>query len=382
MKILYHHRVASKDGQFVHITELTRCLYELGHELTFVAPNDRAVSFGGESGLFSRLRRRLSGHVYEVLELAYCLVDFAKLCWALSRSRPDVIYERYNLFLPSGIWAGRLFGVPLILEVNAPLFAERTRHDGLALKGLARWSERYVWRNADAVLPVTRVLADMICAEGVENERVSVIHNGVSAALIEQFSRLVETGPVGDRPEAQLVLGFVGFVREWHGLDRVISLMEADTTGRFRLLIIGDGPARSSLERQAERGGLQDRLTITGLVGRDEVASHVAGVDVALQPDVVPYASPLKMFEYMAAGKAILAIDSPNIREILDDENDALLFDADREGHFEAQLKRLLADPDLRESIGRSARQRILDAGFLWSENARKVEGIAERLTC
>ena len=77
------------------------------------------------------------------------------------------------------------YGLPLLLEVNAPLREERSRHDQLVLKNLARWSERYCWRNADYVLPVTAVLANRVRAEGVDMTRIEVIHNAINAEAFQ-----------------------------------------------------------------------------------------------------------------------------------------------------------------------------------------------------
>ena len=137
------------------------------------------------------------------------------------RFQPELIYERYNLYFLAGTLVARRSGVPLFLEVNAPLAEERSRHGGLGLPWLARWLERFVWRSADRVLAVTGVLKAMIAAAGVPPERIEVVPNGIDPA---RFAALPA------RPEAPdpVVLGFVGFVRDWHGLDAVIAAMAAD----------------------------------------------------------------------------------------------------------------------------------------------------------
>lgn len=94
--------------------------------------------------------------------------------------------------------------------------------------------------------------------------------------------------------------------------------------------------------------------------------------DIALQPDVVAYASPLKMFEYMATGKAILAPDTENIREILQDERNALLFE-NEDASFMAKLLLLCEDDALRANLGESARESINERDFFWDKNAEKI---------
>ena len=134
-------------------------------------------------------------------------------------------------------------------------------------------------------------------------------------------------------------------MRDWHGLDTVIAAMAAaGDSVPMDLIVVGDGPARSDLERQAAALGLADRVRFTGLQAREQVPALVAGFDIALQPRVVEYASPLKIFEYMAAGRAIVAPDQENIREILRDGETALLFDPARPEAMWQAILRLAGD--------------------------------------
>ncbi len=375
MKILYHHRIASKDGQFVHIEELTNALKRRGHEIIMVGPGMvESDGFGSEGGLVSRLKRYVPGMLYELMELAYSLHAYLKLRRAVKEHKPDCLYERYNLYLLSGVWLKKSFGLPMLLEVNAPLFNERKKYNGIALPRLARWSERTAWRNASAVLPVTEVLANMVEQAGVERERILVIHNGICE---ERFKDTGTDDEIRTKLGLQnkLVLGFTGFVREWHRLERVVSLLKCGQDGRQRhLLLVGDGPARKQIEDRARELGVEDSVTITGVIDRENVSSYVSCFDIALQPDVVEYASPLKLFEYLALGRAIVAPDTANIREILAHEYSALLFDPKQKDSFLEAVTRLLNDPGLREKIGQGARHTITEKRFTWDANAARVE--------
>ncbi|MDD2725339.1 MAG: glycosyltransferase family 4 protein [Methylovulum sp.] len=376
MKILYHHRIASKDGQYVHIDELITALKDLGHEIIMAEPESiEHKVFGTSSNSVKLIRQFLPGFLHESVEFAYALLDFSKLLPLLLKHKPDVIYERYNLFFPSGIWAKKLFKIPLLLEVNAPLYEERKKHDGIQLDWLARWTENYVWKQADYVLPVTRVLAEKIIVVGVSERNITVIPNGINQ---RRFGKAIDSTDVIEKYQLKnkLVLGFTGFVRDWHRLDRVLEAI-ADNRGRnWHLLLVGDGPARAAIEQQAQSLGISDRLTITGIIDRDEVARYVAVFDVALQPDVVEYASPLKLFEYMALGKAILAPDRANIREILTHRTDALLFDPENDLAFGELLCELCFDDKLRSQLGTAAAQTLDGKKLYWQENAKRIENL------
>jgi glycosyltransferase involved in cell wall biosynthesis len=175
-------------------------------------------------------------------------------------------------------------------------------------------------------------------------------------------------------------LGFVGFVRQWHGLDRVLHGLAAwSGAPRLDLTVVGEGPARVDLESLAAGLGLGGRVHFTGLATRDDVPRLVAGFDIALQPASVPYASPLKLFEYMAAGRAIVAPDQPNIREVLEHGRTALLFDPANPEAMWQSIEVLARDAALRASLGAAARQEILRRDFTWAGNALRVVALAER---
>lgn len=380
MRILYHHRIRSKDGQYVHLEELVHALEELGHEVILVGP--RAVEssrFGSDAGIVALLKRTLPRHAYEFLEFVYAFGAYLRLRKAVRQHRPDCLYERYNLFLPSGVWIKRRFGLPMLLEVNSPLLDERRQYGGLALVKLARWSERFAWREADRVLPVTEVLADRIRKEGVSESNIVVIPNGVDLARFNPTDRDRAKRQFG--VQGRLVLGFTGFLREWHGLDRVVEFI-ADRRRDLscHLMIVGEGPARSALEKLARERCVQDRFTFTGVVDRHRVADYVAAFDVALQPAVVSYASPLKLFEYMAMGCAIVAPASPNIQEILTDQENALLFTPGDTQAFADAVEKVCQNSQLRKSIGQRAMDTIVTRGFTWENNARRVAELFSQL--
>jgi len=137
--------------------------------------------------------------------------------------------------------------------------------------------------------------------------------------------------------------------------------------------VVGEGPARPGLEALAAALGVAERVRFAGLVAPAAVPATVAGFDIAVQPRVVDYASPLKIFDYMAAGRAIVAPDQPNIREVLEHGRTALLFDPVRPGALWDALATLLADPGLRQRLGAAARAELERRDFTWRGNAARI---------
>jgi len=378
MKILYHHRVASKDGQYVHIEEIIKSLKKLGHEILLVAPSaGENQDFGGDGGIVAKLKAKLPKWLYEIVEFSYSFYAFAKLAKTILKEKPAFIYERYNLFNPAGVWAKKIFKVKLILEVNAPLFEERSKYDGISLNKLAKWSQKYTWNNADKVLPVTHVLAKNIISYGVEDAKIEVIANGINKA---EFIDAKHESPLKVDISNKVVIGFVGFCREWHGLDKIVDMLTLPENENLFFLIVGDGPVISDIKEQAKKLKVEERIHITGLVNRSEMPKWLVPIDIALQPAVVDYASPLKMLEYMATGKAIVAPAQGNIKELLTDSENALLFEKDNNEAFIKCIQELANNKELRTKLAEHAFQSIHDNSLTWDSNAETILEISQSL--
>lgn len=374
MKILYHHRTASRDGQSTHIEEMIRGLRANGHLVQECAPRVQGHDPArGSAGWVGQMKAILPRQAYELAELAYSWVAYKRLVRTIKDFQPDGIYERYNLYLLAGVWVKRTSGLPLILEVNAPMAVERRQYGGLAWPRLAEWAELYVWKNADVVLPVTQVLADYMISKGVRPERIHVIPNAINPAHYENLPTVADAkaslGLTG-----RTVVGFTGFVREWDRLDRIVKWMASRAAEyNLHLLVIGDGPARTEIEQCANSLGVADRLTFTGVVTREQVPALSMAFDIALQTALVPYASPLCLFEYLALSKAIVAPDQANHHEILADGVNAMLYAPADPNGIENALDALCLDPNLRAKVA-SAAQRVIPCKQLtWAQHAKKV---------
>ena len=382
MKILYHHRTQAEDGQAVHIRSLIAAFEALGHEvleagLVKHGKEPRPVGTGGSSkwGWVTRTPR----FVRELAEYGYNAVARKNLLREAVHFEPDLIYERYAFANAAGIMAARRLRRPLILEVNSPMVLELEKTRGLSFPRMADRVERFVFGSADRVCTVTGVLRDMLVEMGVERERVFVTPNGVH---LEQFDY---ADPVAARAagrealglaaplEGELVLGFVGYYRDWHRLDVVLECLTEPELRAARLVLVGEGPAREGLEEKARTLGVTDRLHFAGRRPHAEIPRLLPAFDVALVPAINPYASPLKLHEYMAAGVASVAPDQPNLREVLTDGVDALLVPPGDGEALVAALARLATDVDLRRSLGARARRTITERDLTWSGNARRV---------
>lgn len=394
MKILYHHRTRAGDAQGIHISEIQRAFRLRGHEVIEVAlveagAEARADESGGSArglaGVASRLAGRLPLPAKEAMELGYNLLAFRRLSRAIRAHRPDFIYERCAANTFAGLAAARRHGVPFVLEVNSPLALEKELHDGLCFKSVTRSIERRLCAGADVTLAVTGVLASILESDGVPAGKVVVLPNGVrrdfgAGATPEAGARFRQgLGIPLDAP----VAGFVGWFRAWHGLERMLEAAASPAwrEAGIRLVLAGDGPAAPALREIRDALGLQDRVVLTGSVPRSEIEAALASFDVAVQPAVTAYACPMKILEYMAVGRAIVAPGSDNVRELLTDGETALLCPGGTEpsaADLGAAVAALVRDPEQRRRLGAAARRRLCEREWFWEDNARRVEELVD----
>jgi len=377
--ILYHHRTQGVDAQGIHVREMCRAFERLGFTVIKISLHaDEQVGKASRSGFVSLLAARLPRLAYEMLELGYNLVGVTRLVAAVALHRPRFIYERYCLFNVSGALASKLTGTPLAQEVNSPLAHEKSLHGGLVLKTLAQRMETFIVQSAHTTFAVSGVLKSMLVAQGALGDHITVMPNGVNP---DEYRDIPPSGRDAPGGAGGIVIGFTGWFRPWHGLAEMTRAL--DDHGIFqaggRLLLVGDGPARPDIERVVRERSLAGHITITGPADRAQLLAHLGRMEIALQPAATAYASPMKLFEYLAAGKAVVAPDQANIREVVRHGEQALLFPP---GDFAAcaeAVSLLMADRELRQKLGEAGRRSIAANGRTWDANAARVAKLMAR---
>jgi glycosyltransferase involved in cell wall biosynthesis len=391
--------VSRSEGSALHVRELARGLGQLGHEVFILCAwhgsgGGRAATPIRElrpSGLAAVAWRELE--VEPLIENHRLDRDLRSLLYnhwlqdgawpILQEERPDFLYERYSLFGWGGIELSRRLGVPLLLEVNAPLSVQQRGYERFTLMRTAERIEDEILRAADAVIAGSSGLRSWLVSRGVEEERVRVIPVGVDEDLFGSVPR--ETG-IRRRygVDEQRVVGFVGSFHEVHDVECLLRAVARvrDDHDRFHLLLVGDGPRRERVEETAERLGLSDRVVFTGEVPHELVPAYLAEVDIAVAPyrealDWWPV--PLKVLEYMASGTPTVAAAVGDIAPFVDHGTTGLLYRPGDEAELADAISLLLRTPGLAERIGDAARRHVLPSRT-WKTVATQVVELAETL--
>ena len=287
----------------------------------------------------------------------------------------DAIYQRLNPCSAAGLLLSALTRSPLIVEYNSTI-----EHDGTqALLGrYQRYVEKLNLRFASRIIVISQVLIDDLVRSGVDEERLVLNPNAVDPSRFKDEGSAQRISLGFD--DSEVVFCFVGSFGFWHGapvLARAFSKV-ADEFSRARLLMVGDGIERSETELILADSGCSDQVIFLGSVDIERVPSLLESADVLCSPHVpwpngLPFhGSPTKLFEYMAAGRAIVASSLGQIAEVLENEVSAILVTPGDVDSLAEAMVRLLRDPALRTSLGAAALAEV-HRSHTWEINAERI---------
>jgi glycosyltransferase involved in cell wall biosynthesis len=302
---------------------------------------------------------------------------------AIGKHRADVLVTR-DLGVASAILQlPRALRPPLVYESHgyAPdvaaalpaLIATAATPSSRKLQRLAR-REAHVWRRAEGYVTITAALRTELHGRFGSRPRITVIPDGVRIA-----SSADRTRPGVSRNQSGIV-GYAGHLYTWKGVDVLLEAIAR--LPHVRGLIVGGHRAEPDLARTqsvADRLGIAERVSFSGLVEPARVAELLTQADVLVLPNPASaistrYTSPLKLFEYMAAGRPIVATDLPSIREILRDGVNALLVEPGDPIALASAIDRLLKDPELAARLARAALDEV--PNYSWDRRAERLEAL------
>jgi glycosyltransferase involved in cell wall biosynthesis len=350
-------------GASVHVRAVTSALARRGHQVVVACA---AMGSGNPPPAVDRLVALDASPERQEEALAELVVGHAA----------DAIIERYSLGCGPARRVSATVGVPLVLEVNAPLVLEAARHRGLG--DVDRWLayERDVFVSADAIGVVSRALAVYV-TDTVGGLAPRWVPNGVDPTPFEQ----AVPEDLG-LPRGAVAVGFVGSMKAWHGVGDLVDAMHlVDRTSPAHLVLVGSGPEADRLRQQVIDRGLTDRTHFFGQVPHHRIPSLLAALDVAVAPYAPSagfYFSPLKVLEYLAAGLPVVCPRLGDLPELVGEAG--VLYRPGNVADLAAAIASLIEHPEKREASSGSAQ--ACARRLTWDANAAAYEQlVASALT-
>ncbi len=375
MNIVYHHRTQGKGVEGIHIRSIVNALRQKGHDVSIVSPPGcdpyrilKPASSSKKHGPLSVISRHFPEILFEVFEILYNFFALVSIHRSAAKVSPDLIYERYFLLSVASLWYAKHLRIPIIYEVNDSSFVPRLRP--LVLRGLAHFIERYTLSRATHVFVVSQNFKKRLVDAGIPPEKISVSHNAIDPKLFNPDSTVdLDIGI----PRGRVVIGFVGLFVKWVGLDTLINIIAdlKEKRPEIHLLLVGNGPEEAHVRERILACGIQEQVTITGRVPHELVPAYIKMMDICVIPNHETYTSPVKLFEYMAMGKAVLVPDFESMREIVKNGETGILFDLQNDG-IKRAMDELVKNAKWRNQLGYNARQHIL-GNYTWDKNALKI---------
>jgi glycosyltransferase involved in cell wall biosynthesis len=386
----------SLSGPQLHISHTIRALAELGHKVRIIAIQNNNIvmsddlenwaeaRLGLTQNIWFRLIERFLRRIQSEFNLPFIgffdSLRFADACYH-ELAAADILYERFGWMGYGGVIAARWLRIPLVSELNGNIKENEILelHLSPMQAKISQWLTNKTFKLTDSLVVVSQSLRGFIRDDfDIPGEKINVVINGADLALFTQSYNEYTTREKYNIKTIH-VITYVGSFQPWHGVDILISSYKPvlQQFPNSTLILIGDGMLKEKIEKQITELGLEVNIKMLGRLPQSEVAAVLSISDVAVIPypyehdDVV--GTPLKLIEYMAAGKAIVASTMP-IHEIIDDMETGLRVPPANVEALSDAVCRLLADPKLRSKLGKNAQQRSIN--YSWENVGKSVENI------
>jgi glycosyltransferase involved in cell wall biosynthesis len=299
----------------------------------------------------------------------------------------DLVYERNDLFTQGAAMACKKLKIPYVIFFEADQILELD-YIGKPITGILRRRTeqitRYCLQAAARIICVSNQSKEQLNEKwGVQKDKVVVLPNGVDVNRFwtnPNAKRIIKNRY---RMDANPLIVFVGSFFQWHDIKTLLDAF-AVCAAKFvdaRLLLIGEGEQRIKMMKYAEEIGIGHLAIFTGFINHEEMPELIGAADVA----VVPYPkmnhklwlSPLKLFEYMASGVAIVASESGQVAEVIENGKNGLLVPPGDSDAMAAAITKLIIDQPLRTRLGAQARKDAIDC-YSWESYVERLENLFE----
>lgn len=385
MKILFYSPhptlyLEAPTGYGSHMRGMIRGFQEEGHTVEVLVLGKAPIQNSSNlesSGLKSFVKMFIPKILWRTLkefqQIRFDKYAAKKLQNAMAFHQPDIVYERSAWMSNGSVKVLSNINIKHVVEINAP-FEEEVRSFEKArsfLDSTGKNKLKNLLQSANLVLPITSSLKTYLVGRYQLNaEKCVVIPNAIEEAEIQiNESRVAGINKQFNLSEVT-VLGFVGSIFPYHGVDRLIRGVSKLNYTDISILIVGDGYLIPTLKKLAEELGISGRVHFTGSAPKEDIYNYISAMDILTLPNTEWYCSPVKLFEYGAFGKTILAVNEAGVSDVMSTD-EGLLFD-NNDSAFQDALLAAITDVDALKIKAQNFQQKVLEK-HTWRANAQKV---------
>jgi len=364
-----------QEGDSIHFLEMALNLQKLGNDLLLICQGGKQISGSFKTGRLPSLR------IKYLTSLFLDLISIPYLFFYIKRFKPDAVYYRDVATVWVISW---LFKIPSVAEANG-IYSdiakiERPRFFKIAGKFL-QMRERIQYFGATRIICVTEgTKNELVKHYGVKKSICRVIHNGVNIRLFKPFDTMTCRGKIGIK-EDYCYMGFVGSFKAWQGLEILIDAMKIVKERGYddiRCVLVGDGKLMKSLQEMAKRHGLQEEIIFTGRIRYEDVPTFINSFDICYLCKIgskLGFFSPLKLYEYLACAKPVIASRMEGVNEIIESGNCGYLFDPDDVESLASRIIESYNERDKLPELGMNGRRFIKDQ-YSWEKVAYRLQNV------
>jgi len=321
--------------------------------------------------------------MYELLSPISYQIQVIRL---LEHLKPDVIYERYTLFSWVGVTLARELGIPLVLEINAPLSHEAEQWRGLELTWMHGKVEAEIFKASNLNVVVSKELHRYVVGLIGDRHTTIVLPNAVNAQNFTPKISGLNIRKEYKIPMDGFVIGYVGGFKPWHDLKTLVRAFSVfvQHVPHAYLLLVGDGKQKQieEISHLVSNLGLEGKVIFTGSVQHSTVPEYISAMDVTVAPFIQMqsfYFSPIKIFEYMSMEKCVIASSTGQLSEVINSGRNGLLYETEDVQSLLGCMNYSYENSAHRNLMGKAARSDILNR-YTWDFNARLVSSTIDSM--
>lgn len=393
MKILYFNYMYDlwgvSLGSTIKAIELMKALEACGHEVKVMWRREQD-NFNNGNHVPHRPPTKLKQVLAKFLHEPNQILTNFKFYWEekdiLKAERPDLLISRLEAYTISSIYLANKMGIPVIVEADGPVAYEKMNFQDQfwTHQRLVDYFEVAALKNCALSFTVSHQLKHYFMEKGVPGDTIYVIPNGADP---DRFRPDLPCDDVKQQYQLwdHLVIGFVGSFHYWHGVENLIQIIEATVQRhqRVKFLMVGDGgPLKHSLEKFITANGLSGRVHLTGLVKHQDIPRYIAAMDIVLAPYPrleFGYYSPVKLYEYLASGRAVVSSRMGQIAEVIRDGENGFLCEPDDIAAMTETINGLIESPELIHRVGAQARTDVINH-YTWKRRGQQLSELCEKV--